>query len=209
MILQIPVKGVFVTNCYIFADDNSRRGFIIDPGAQADVILSAVHKYGLSIEKILLTHGHFDHFGAMEELRAALGCPVMAHENGDMYLLDPTMNLSRQCGVTMTLRNTEKYSDGDVISLTAAHEYDLKVIHTPGHTPDSVVLYSKAQSVAFVGDTIFRHSIGNFTYPGGSRRDIINSITKHVLTLPDDTVLLSGHSEQTTVSEERAFHKIQ
>lgn len=207
MILQIPVKGVFVTNCYIFADDNTRHGFIIDPGAQADVILSAVHKYGLSIEKILLTHGHFDHFGAAEDLRDILGCPVMAHENGDMYLLAPSMNLSRQCGVTMTLRNTEKFSDGDVISLTAAHEYDLKFIHTPGHTPDSVVLYSKAQSVAFVGDTIFRHSIGNFTYPGGNRTDLVNSITQKIFALPDNTVLLSGHSEKTDIGEEKRYHQ--
>lgn len=207
MILQIPVKGVFVTNCYIFADDNTRHGFIIDPGAQADVILSAVHKYGLSIEKILLTHGHFDHFGAAAKLRDTLGCPVMAHENGDMYLLDPSMNLSRQCGVTMTLRNTEKFSDGDVIALAASHEYDIKVIHTPGHTPDSVVLYCKEQNVAFVGDTIFRHSIGNFTYPGGNRTDLVNSITQKIFALPDNTVLLSGHSEKTDIGEEKRYHQ--
>ncbi|MBR6716991.1 MAG: MBL fold metallo-hydrolase [Oscillospiraceae bacterium] len=184
--------------------DSTRHGFIIDPGAQADQLLDIIRDNGLVIEKILLTHGHFDHFGAVEELREKLNCPVLAHEKADLFLLNPLMNLSRQCVGDMVIRDTVKFKDGDTITLDEAHS--LRVIYTPGHTPDSVLLYNEKERIAFVGDTIFKESIGNYTFPGGNKDLLIQSIMERVFTLPDDTVLYSGHSEPTTVGAEKRFY---
>ena len=204
MVLTVPVKGYFEENCYFYVNDSTRHGFIIDPGAQADKLLDIIRDNGLVIEKILLTHGHFDHFGAVEELREKLNCPVLAHEKADLFLLDPLMNLSRQCVGDMIIRDTVKFKDGDTIALDEAHS--LRVIYTPGHTPDSVLLYNEKERIAFVGDTIFKESIGNYTFPGGNKDLLIQSIMERVFTLPDDTVLYSGHSEPTTVGAEKRFY---
>ena len=204
MVLTVPVKGYFEENCYFYVNDSTRHGFIIDPGAQADKLLDIIRDNGLVIEKILLTHGHFDHFGAVEELREKLNCPVLAHEKADLFLLDPLMNLSRQCVGDMIIRDTVKFKDGDTIALDEAHS--LRVIYTPGHTPDSVLLYNEKERIAFVGDTIFKESIGNYTFPGGNKDLLIQSIMERLFTLPDDTVLYSGHSEPTTVGAEKRFY---
>ena len=95
MVLTVPVKGYFEEYCYFYVSDSTRHGFIIDTGAQADQLLDIIRDNGLVIEKILLTHGHFDHFGAVEKLREKLNCPVLAHEKADLFLLNPLMNLSR------------------------------------------------------------------------------------------------------------------
>jgi glyoxylase-like metal-dependent hydrolase (beta-lactamase superfamily II) len=204
MVLTVLVKGYFEEYCYFYVSDITRHGFIIDPGAQADKLLDIIRDNGLVIEKILLTHGHFDHFGAVEELREKLNCPVLAHEKADLFLLDPLMNLSRQCVGDMVIRDTVKFKDGDTIALDEAHS--LRVIYTPGHTPDSVLLYNEKERIAFVGDTIFKESIGNYTFPGGNKDLLIQSIMERVFTLPDDTVLYSGHSEPTTVGAEKRFY---
>lgn len=203
MVLTVLVKGYFEEYCYFYVRDGTRHGFIIDPGAQADKLLDFIRDNGLVIEKILLTHGHFDHFGAVEELREKLNCPVLAHEKADLFLLNPLMNLSRQCVGDMIIRDTVKFKDGDTITLDEAHS--LRVIYTPGHTPDSVLLYNEKERIAFVGDTIFKESIGNYTFPGGNKDLLIQSIMERVFTLPDDTVLYSGHSEPTTVGAEKKY----
>lgn len=203
MIRCVPVRGYFEENCFFYIDDATRHGFVIDPGAEAERLLAIIRREGWTIEKILLTHGHFDHTGAVDALRKALGVPVLAHENADSYLLNPRMNLSAFCVGNWTVQNVEKVRDGDEISLDADPAFRLRLIHTPGHTTDSVVYYSEKDRAAFVGDTIFKASIGNFQYPGGSRLDIVESIRDKILTLPDDTVLYSGHSDQTTVGAEK------
>ena len=203
MIRCVPVRGYFEENCFFYIDDVTRHGFLIDPGAEAERLLAIIRREGWTIEKILLTHGHFDHTGAVDALRKALGVPVLAHENADSYLLNPRMNLSAFCVGSWTVQNVEKLLNGAVISLEANPAFSLRVIHTPGHTTDSVVYYSEKDRAAFVGDTIFKASIGNFQYPGGSRQDIVESIRDRILTLPDDTVLYSGHSEETTVGAEK------
>ena len=203
MVRCVPVKGYFAENCFFYIDEQSRHGFLIDPGAEAERLLSLIRREGWVIEAILLTHGHFDHTGAVNALRETLGIPVYAHEDADRYLMDGEMNLSAFCIGERTVRNVKPLRDGDTMRLKGNPDCSLHVIHTPGHTTDSVVYYSQKDRIAFVGDTLFKASIGNFQYPGGSRQDIIESITKKILTLPDDTVLYSGHSDQTTVGAEK------
>lgn len=203
MIIEVPVKGYFEENCFFYIDDKTRHGFIIDPGAQAEKLLDIIEKNGWEIEKILLTHGHFDHTGAVNDLRRVLNLPVLAYRTANDYLLDAEKNLSAFCGPPITVRDVTYIDDGDNITLKVNPSFSLHVIHTPGHTTDSIVFYSAKDQVAFVGDTIFKGSIGNYQYPGGNVIDLQHSILKKIFTLPDETVLCSGHSGKTTVGIEK------
>lgn len=204
MILMVPVKGYFDENSYLYIDDDSKHGFLIDPGAEAERLLQVIDHYQFFIEKILLTHGHFDHIGAVQEISEKLHIPVYAHERAGEYLNNAYYNLSSLCGPSITVNDWHPFKDNDVISLKDSPSFSLRVIYTPGHTTDSVIFYSPKDHSAFVGDTIFKGSIGNDRYPGGNGKQLIDSIINRIFTLPADTVLYSGHSEPTTVEEERA-----
>lgn len=204
MILRAEVSGVFTTNTYFYIDDSTRRGFLIDPGAQAGRLLSIIKDNDLTIEKILLTHGHFDHFGAADALRKKLSVPVCMHENGRTYVENPRWNLSAECGVSMTLTDVEYIPDGNSIVLSNNPSFSLKLVYIPGHTTDGAMYYSAGDGVAFVGDSIFKNSFGLTHFYGGDRGTLMQSVLRRILTLPDDTVLLSGHSDPTTVGEEKS-----
>ena len=151
----------------------------------------------------MLTHGHFDHFGAAELLREKLVAPIYIYSPDARYLTDTYLNLSANSGEPMTVPHYEELYDGEIIRLKSNSGFYLKVISTPGHTPGSVVFYSPEERVAFVGDTLYQHGPGLTNFPGGNRRDLEDSIVNKILTLPDDTLLLSGHSSPITVGEER------
>ena len=206
MIRRIAVKDVFSVNCYFYIDDETRHGFLIDPGAQANRILQEIEENGWTIERILLTHGHFDHTGAVWEIAQTLGIPYCIHRAGEKYLTDTRWNLSAYCGRNVYLDDAEYLDDGDIIRLKANPSFALKVIHTPGHTPDSVTFYSQQDKVAFVGDTVFRDCPGSTQYIGGNEVQLYNSIFSRVLSLPDNTILYSGHSEPTTVGLEKPLY---
>ena len=200
-VLTVVVRSAFsMTNAYFYADETTGRSFLIDPGAEGDKLLRIAREMGWTIEKILLTHGHFDHIGGIEAIRKHLSSPVLIHEEGEKYLSNPEMNLSRRCGTEITIRGARYFRDGERFILSAGHS--LKVIHTPGHSQDSVVFYDEAEDVAFVGDTIFRGSIGESCYPGGNAKLLMESIKRKILTLPERTILCSGHSGPTTVGDE-------
>lgn len=203
MIRELTVQGVFAENCYFYIDDHSKSGYIIDPGAQAGLIYDTVVRNGWQIEKILLTHGHFDHMGAAELLREKLVAPIYIYPEDARYLTDTRLNLSANSGTPITVPHYEELYDGEIIRLKANSSFTLKVIHTPGHTPGSVTFYSEADSAAFVGDTLYEHGPGLTNFPGGNRAELEESIINKILTLPDNTILLSGHSSPITVAEER------
>ncbi|MDE6038078.1 MAG: MBL fold metallo-hydrolase, partial [Duncaniella sp.] len=119
------------------------------------------------------------------------------------YLTDTYLNLSANTGQPVTVTHYEELYDGEIIRLKANSGFTLKVIHTPGHTPGSVTYYSRNDGVAFVGDTLYEHGAGLTNFPGGNPAEIEQSIVNKILTLPPDTILLSGHSSPITVSEER------
>lgn len=205
MVREIQVQGVFAENCYVFIDEHTKSGFLIDPGAQAGIIYDAIVRNGWTIEKILLTHGHFDHLGAAEQLRRQLAAPIYIYPSDAPYLTDTYLNLSGQSGQQITVSHYEDLHDGEIIRLKANSGFYLKVIHTPGHTPGSVTYYSAEERVAFVGDTLYEHGPGLTHFPGGNRRELERSIIDNILTLPDDTLLLSGHSSPITVAQQRQF----
>lgn len=203
MTTVVPVRGVFEVNCYFFVDEQTGHGFVIDPGAEAGRLLDLIRRKDWIIEKILLTHGHFDHTGAVNEIRDALGIPVFAHENSAHYLLDARMNLSEECGSPILIHDAFPLKDGDTICLSENPAFSLSVLFTPGHTTDSISLYSEKENTLFVGDTIFKGTIGTYQYPGGNYNDLRESIVKKLFMLPDKTLLLSGHSEKTSIGQEK------
>ncbi len=203
MIKELTVQGVYAENCYFYIDEVSKAGFIIDPGAEAGVILDVVRKNGWKIEKILLTHGHFDHMGAAELLRDELNAPIYIYPEDAIYLSDTFLNLSSNSPYQITVSHYDELYDGEIIRLKENSGFYLKVIHTPGHTPGSVTYYSEKEHAAFVGDLFYNHGPGLTNFPGGNREILAKSIINKIFTLPSNTVLLSGHSSPITVEHER------
>ena len=144
MILRTAVQGVFATNAYFYVDDETRHGFLIDPGAQANELLNIITLRGFTIEKILLTHGHFDHIGAVEELQARLNVEVCMQRNGRDYVENPVWNLSSYFGLDMTLDDVTYLDDFSTITLAANENFGVKLIPLAGHTTDSAIYYSAA-----------------------------------------------------------------
>ena len=207
MIYVVPVQGPILTNSYLYADDATQHAFVIDPGFESERIVAAVRDKGLTVERVLVTHGHFDHIGAARDVAQTLGVPICAGERSRKYFRDPTYNLSRQFlppdGFTIPEDEVTFLADDAVISL-AEGSLALRLVPTPGHTEDGVMYVAETEPhLAFVGDTIFRASYGATHFPGGDERTLLASIQERILTLPDDTYLLSGHSEPTTVGEEK------
>ncbi len=203
MIVQrVPVQGVFETNAYFYVDEHSKHGFLIDPGAEPEKLASYAQSRGWIIEKILLTHGHFDHTGAVEALSTLWQVPYMIHRNGNLYLENPEYNLSRFCGGDKILTSATYAEHGDTTALSDNPSFQLTWLHTPGHTTDSSVLYDEENHVAFVGDTIFKGSVGRTDFPGGNEVQLTQSIGR-ILALPPQTVLYSGHSLPTRLEAER------
>ncbi len=203
MIKELTVEGYYTENCYFYIDEVSNAGFIIDPGAQAGLILDVVRRNGWSIEKILLTHGHFDHIGAAELLSEQLAAPIYIYPDDALYLTDTFLNLSGNTRNPITVSYYEELYDGEIIRLKENSEFRLKVIHTPGHTPGSVTYYSETENAAFVGDLFYNHGMGLTNFPGGDRQVLTKSIVNKIFTLPDRTLLLSGHSSPITLEKEK------
>ena len=203
MVKELQVAGVFAENTYFYIDSHSKSGFIIDPGAQPGIIYETVRRNGWTIEKILLTHGHFDHFGAAEILREKLIAPIYIYSQDSVYLTDTYLNLSANTQNPITVPHYEELYDGEVVRLKENSGFYLKVIHTPGHTPGSVTFYSPDEKIACVGDLLYEHRPGLTNFPGGNRQVLEDSIINKIFTLPDNTILYSGHSSPITVAQEK------
>lgn len=203
IVKQVPLCEILTTNAYFYIDEKTKHGFLVDPAAEPEKLLKIIKENGWTIEKILITHGHFDHIGAVEKLAKELDVPYYIHSNGKQYLINPQMNLSSFFEQNISLTDAKYLQDRDEITLSTAPDIKLKVIYTPGHTADSVIYYDPNNNVAFVGDTIFKDSEGRTDLPGGNTAQLYESIRNKVITLPDNTVLYSGHTEQTTVQNEK------
>lgn len=202
-IQYLIARGIFATYGYFVVDPETRHAFLIDPGAQPEIFLEAIRENGLTVEKILLTHGHMDHMGAAGALRDELGVPVLAHELSDRYLLDPRLNLSSEYGQPITLTGTQKFHGGDVLRLDANPAVALKVEHVPGHTDDSCMFVYPDGDVAFVGDTVYQGGPGLTVFPTGNQAKLARSIKEKVVTLPGNTALCSGHAAPISVDDFR------
>lgn len=203
---SVSTFGGIETNAYFYIDENTNHGFLIDPAAEPEKLLQIINDNHWTIEKMLITHGHFDHIGAVKKIHEELKIPYFIHQNGKEYLTNPNFNLSAYFETAITLNGADYFQENDIIALENKAA-SLKIIHTPGHTQDSVLFYDKQNNLAFVGDTIFKNSIGRTDFPGGNTQQLKQSIETKVLTLPENTILYSGHSASTTVADEKKnFH---
>jgi len=191
--------GPLLENAYIVEHVPSRRAVVIDPGDEGEAILSEIGKLGLTVEKLLLTHGHFDHVGATGLLKEKTAGKVYIHP-ADVDRLKGARRQGMLFGlwVPKTPSPDVLVREGDRI---AFGEGEFRVVHTPGHTPGGVsYLWG---SKAFVGDLIFAGSIGRTDLPGGDYDQLIRAVREKIFVLPDDTVLFPGHGPPTTVGEEK------
>ena len=183
--------GAYQTNCYIIHDESAKTCCVIDPGYDADLVLSKLDSLGLTLEAILLTHGHFDHVGAVKELAAETGCAVYLHPE------DLTMPPMMTAG---PLYYTNTYAEGTRLTLAGL---DIAVLHTPGHTPGSVCLL--VENTIFSGDTLFQGSCGRTDLPGGDWATITKSL-RRLAALEGNFWVYSGHGGSTTLRDEKKYN---
>ena len=195
--------GMLQEHTYFYIDEKTKHGFIIDPGAEAERLLAYIKEKEYVIEKILLTHGHTDHIGAAAKLREILGCEIVIHQEGRIYLEDPNWNLSSQFDAPFTLSADHYVEHGDEIALEVNKDFKVRVIYAPGHTADGVAYYAEKDGVAFVGDIIFEGTVGRSDLPGGNSNRLLSAIRAQIFTLPETTILYPGHGNATNVKKEK------
>ena len=197
----IPVTP-FQQNCSLVFDEARKIGAIVDPGGDVPSILEAIGQSGITIEKILLTHGHIDHAGGAAELREKLGVPIEGPHTEDLFLLEGLAQTGAQYGMTdarpVTPDRWLKEGDGVTIGGLAFAVYE-----APGHTPGSVVFFNADNRFALVGDVLFKGSIGRTDFPRGDHATLIRSIKEKLYPLGDDVVCLPGHGQPCQIGEER------
>ncbi len=204
-ILKVEVGYYFDVNSYFYVDEKTLHGFLIDPGEEAQKLLKICADKNFVIEKILITHGHFDHIGAVNEIQKKLKIPAVMHEEGKIYATNPAWNYSDDFDEPIILNDVIFLPDHSKISVEGNPNFYVELIHTPGHTKDGAIYYSEQDEIAFVGDTIFKQSYGRTDLLGGDTKTLFKSIREKILTLPDKTVLYSGHTAATSVGAEKIF----
>lgn len=194
------VVGALGANCYLYACMESKKAVIIDPGADGKKIYNWVSEKGFKVDYILLTHGHVDHIGAVDELRGLLGNVLVGiHKDDAEMLSDAKKNLSGFLGSKVVLQSADiLLQDGQELAIG---KQQLKVISTPGHSPGCVCFLSSEG--LFSGDTLFAGSIGRTDFPGGSLNQLLKGVKEKLLILPDDTRVFPGHGEETSIGEEK------
>lgn len=197
MKVETLVTGMIQENCYLLYDENSKEAAVIDPGAEGEKILKWIDHLGLNVQMILNTHGHYDHVGANDELRNALDAPIYIGE-ADGHMLGSVQDFF---GMSVHAEAADHYvKDGDRLTLAGQ---TIEVIETPGHTTGGVVFYLPEAKIAFVGDTIFKGTVGRTDLAGGSLEALLHSIQKKLAHVPDDVVIYSGHGPKTDFGSER------
>lgn len=205
----VPVTP-FQQNCAILWDERTKLGAVIDPGGDVERILETVGKLGVTVEKILLTHGHIDHAGgaaALQEALAAVGAerrtiPIEGPDQRDLFLLEGLERQGAAYGIAGA-RNVVPdrwLAEGDQVTV-GGHVFD--VLHTPGHTPGHIALFSPKERFAMVGDVLFRGSVGRTDFPYGDSAALLRSIRQKLFRLGDDVPFLCGHGPGSTIGIER------
>ncbi len=203
MRIEILVLGELQTNCYLIFNEETKKGFIVDPAAQAERIKQSLSRLDVTPEAVLLTHGHFDHMMAAEELKTYYQIPVYAHRDEQILLSDPARNLSAFWASPVKLQADCFLEDSEEIEIAGI---EMKVIHTPGHTKGGVCYYLKQDHVLIAGDTLFCESYGRTDFPGGSVRELFSSLREKLFSLEDQVIVYPGHGQETNIGYEKRYN---
>jgi len=197
----IPVTS-FEQNSTLLYCDKTAVAAIIDPGGDIPLIEEAVQAAGVSLEKILVTHAHIDHVGAVSELAKKYQLPIIGPHRDDQFWIDALPQQSEMFGFPASKSFTPDrwLEHGNQVSVG---ETQLEVIHCPGHTPGHVVFYSPQDKLAIVGDVLFAGSIGRTDFPQGNHDDLIHAIRERLLPLGDDIKFIPGHGPMSSFGEEK------
>lgn len=197
----IPVTP-FEQNCTLLWCEKTRHGAVVDPGGDVPRILAAIAEEGVTVDKLLITHGHIDHAGAAAELAKKLNVQIEGPHAEDAFLLDELPRQSQRYGFPLATSFTPSrwLKDGDSVQIG---EEKLMVLHTPGHTPGHVVFFDPTANLALVGDVLFRGSIGRTDFPRGDFNTLISSIREKLFPLGDEVAFISGHGQMSTFGKER------
>lgn len=199
-ITNLP-SGALQANTYLAVDEKTNEGFIVDPGGYNKVLTKEVRDNDVKIKYIILTHSHSDHICGVNEHKAEFpDAKIVAYKDEEAMLENPNLNQSPGFGVPYSTKADILVSDGDELKVG---DVTLKFIHTPGHTEGGMCIYVKEAKALFSGDTLFRQSIGRTDFPGGSYKEIMDSIRKKLFLLPDDTNVFPGHMGTTSIGFEK------
>lgn len=201
MIHEIIPVGLLHCNCSVVGDETTREAMVIDPGDDTKDVLALVKKHGLTVKQIVITHAHIDHVGGATKLKRITGAPILLNQN-DYALLKMLDVQASWIGVKSPEAVSVDQSIGTGDSVKAGR-LAAQVMHTPGHTEGSICLYFDSEKTLLAGDTLFAGSIGRTDLPGGSYEKIITSLHEQLLALPDETIVVPGHGQLTTIGEER------
>ncbi|HAZ06737.1 MBL fold metallo-hydrolase [Acetobacterium wieringae] len=191
--------GQMGTNCYVVWDENTLEAAVVDPGFEDQQIGDIINDNKLKVKYILLTHGHFDHLGGVNQIKQLTGAKVLIHENDADCLVDPKRNLSALAGIDMVLAPADGYlNENETITLG---EIVIRIIHTPGHSKGGVCFLADGQLIA--GDTLFNTSIGRTDFADGDLSELLNAIEMKLFILDDATIVLPGHGGNTTIGYEK------
>ncbi|WP_028536678.1 MBL fold metallo-hydrolase [Paludibacterium yongneupense] len=197
----IPVTP-FAQNCSILWCDQTQRAAVVDAGGDLELIENALATRNLTLEKLLLTHGHIDHAGAAAELAASHAVPIEGPQREDAFWLDQLPQQGTMFGFRQVpaLTPDRWLEQGDSVTVG---EQTLQVLHCPGHTPGHVVFYSEPAALLIAGDVLFQGSIGRTDFPMGNHAQLLNAIHDKLFTLPNATTVVTGHGPLTTLGDEK------
>jgi glyoxylase-like metal-dependent hydrolase (beta-lactamase superfamily II) len=200
-IVIVPVTP-FQQNCSIVFDRATRAGAVIDPGGDVERILAALREHEVTVEKIVLTHGHIDHVGGAADLAEELGVPVVGPHEADRPLIERVEDQARQFGVdgVRAVEPDQWLAEGDELTMAGR---SFEVLHCPGHAPGHLVYFDRELRFAISGDVLFAGSVGRTDLPGGNHETLIASIRDKLLPLGDDVTFLPGHGPASTIGHER------
>lgn len=201
MTLKTLILGPFEVNCYLYFDEQTKDGVIIDPGAEEDRIIETVEQIAFAPLAILLTHGHGDHIAAVAAVKEKYDIPLYIGKGEEELLANPSTNVSAFFSQPVVSPPADYLLEDEQLIVFGG--ITLKVLSTPGHSPAGVCYLDESEGVIFCGDTIFRSSVGRTDFPGCSLEKLIESIQNKILSLPDSIICYPGHGPQTTVGAER------
>ena len=197
------VVGPIQTNCYFLYREDTKECLIIDPGYEADKMEAYVQKKQLHVAGILLTHGHFDHITAADEVRKKFQTKIYASGKEKELMADPRMNVSVMMGESVSLKADVWLEDGQELEMLGE---TMRCILTPGHTGGGMCFYFPKACMLFSGDTLFQESVGRTDFPTGSSRELIRSVREKLLVLPEAVRVYPGHGLMTTIRDEQMFN---